>query len=436
MANVREYDKIAGGEALSMGGFGSMLSDFNRAWSEVQVRDSDSIVGARSGPGFQKPPPTWLSRSENVAIDGTKLTAADKKGSMTDRYKEEFAISETLIQGRQAKFKEATNDYRATYNYIRRLVGLDKQLILTEEQARAAQSTKWNTEVEQMERQHSMGGYIRKIPSWEEITEIVRTHRPLAKVAEEYRPRVDVYGVDPFLDSAQTVVFTATKWGFLLGWAHGGLRGTRSVIAQYTNIFATGMSFLALVNISALVSGVKYGFQGLVLSSAFVIGDRAVRYASTVKSAAYSRYQQPIAALEGDVDPSTSSTYRTYHQDHVREHHLIANTKVTDNFYVRGPLNYVVGLGFALSLVGLAPWWYFRDGRAALRYAISGASLGAGSGLLVGILMERLVALNVERISASNRELRRYEALMKRQKLWHDLEMSRRELAFALENKK
>lgn len=348
---------------------------------EYGSRDDTSYFNTR-GLDHQHKPPKWMEWKD-VAVDGTPLTKEERRaeGYWEKKYERELAIGNAIATTKlKARFEQDHSFWGTISNGLRRF-GLREPL--SEKQAvKQALRDVDSRDIEDNVILSASSSATRKggkgpSPSaaWDALMVSIDTNRPLAKVAQEYRPKVDFYGVDPFLDSAPSFIWFSAKVGMFLGLMQGTAK-TISVVnvdAQYLR--ASGIGILSLLNVTVFASVLKWGGNVGLASCAFVLGDRLA----------------------------------TFGKRHVYPEHDATQRSVA---------NYVSGLSMAFGTVGTLPWWLLNDVRFAVRLGVGAMCVGACLGVFVGSVMDRLVALNIGQLDATNRDMRRFEALMKRERIW------------------
>ncbi|GET89018.1 hypothetical protein, conserved [Leishmania tarentolae] len=405
--------------------FGYLVEEHNRpSYSSTMIR----------GPDLHTRPPAWLE-DKNTAIDGSPLTSVERNapGYWSTVYKRELEVAEAVQEVKRQRRYEQDNDLVGFINHARRYLGLSAQLDeaaarssvesrhrLEDEARRLRASTPGASDDEMVQRAEDLGTSLSPHPigtlprnraaqlsenvpqqhrsehgghgvqrtggaltaPWLALMESIETGRPLTKVANEYRPRVDYYGLDPFLDSAPSVVWFSTKCGIAIGLAHGTAKAVQAMNVDVQFLKASGVGVLSILNMSVFASVVKWGGNTAIFACAFCVGDRLMRQ---IKS-----YTLPPHDAQ-----------------------------------CRSTSNYVMGLSFSGAMVGVLPWWVLNDTGLAKRMAASGLVVGGALGLMVGLSIQQLVALNTARLDATNRQLRRYEALLARQREWAEQVRSR-----------
>lgn len=351
------------------------LSHMLKFFQEYYTRDDQTAVSLR-GIDHQHRPPKWME-NKDVAVDGTPLTrdARRQPGYWEHKYAKELAIGQAVATHKAQRRFEYLHSLIGSTNQRMRQLGLKKKLDVEQSKKEALAAF----EAEQHEKEfHKSSKQLRR-PSasatWDAIVTSIETNRPLAKVAQEYRPKMDFYGLDSFIDSAPSFVWFATKVGMFIGLVIGTGR-TASVVnvdAQYLR--ASGIGILSVLNITVFASVVKWGGNLGLFAAAFIAGDRLVTRGKQLIYPAHDASQRSVA-------------------------------------------NYVGAMSFGLSLIGTMPWWLLNDKRFAFRLAVGGSFIGACLGAVVGTALDRLVSMNLSRLDASNRDIRRFEALMKREALW------------------
>lgn len=377
------------------------------------------------GPDYHTRPPQWLE-DKDVAIDGSPLSDLERKNSWhwSNRYRKELDVAEAVQEVKKQRRFEYENDVLGYFARARRYLGLARPLdesdaVRTvearhklEEEARwlqehldadgnptdgAASSLEDHpigvlprgespllSELQKNRTQDPEDGHRKRsrgflAAPWQALVESVETGKPLAKVANEYRPRVDFYGLDPFLDSAASFVWFSAKCGIAIGLFQGTVKAAQAVNVDVQFLKASGVGVLSILNMSVFASVVKWGGNTTLFAVAFCLGDRLMK-----------RIKQYTL-------PPHDAQYRS-------------------------TSNYILGLSFSGAMVGVMPWWVLNDVGLALRMATTGLAVGGALGLVVGISLNQLVALNTSRLDATNRQLRRYEALMRREREWAEQE--------------
>jgi hypothetical protein len=373
----------AGGSSyLSEQNFFKNVANIAGFFREYGDREEASYFNTR-GMDYQHKPPNWMEHKD-VAVDGTPLSREERRDrSYWERvYEKELAVGAAIAKTRQQQRFEALHSVTGSWNALLRRWKLAEPL--SEKQAvRAALNDLNEQEVEEniisgvVDKKRPGGGARGISEAWEALVVSVDSNRPMAKVAREYRPRIDFFGIDPFIDNAPSFIWFCTKIGMYIGLAHGTIK-TLSVInvdAQFLR--ASGVGILSLLNVTVFANVVKWGGNMGLFATAFTIGDRL---ATMGKKYAYPQHD--------------------------------ANQ--------RSVSNYSLGLSMSCATIGTLPWWVLNDVRFAVRLASSGMFIGGCLGVFVGLSMERLVALNLGRLDASPRDLRNFEALMKRESIWKE----------------
>ncbi|EPY30467.1 hypothetical protein AGDE_09429 [Angomonas deanei] len=342
--------------------------------------------------------PVWME-DKNVSIDGSVIPEDVIKGNKQHwsvKYRKELLLGEVIQDVRKQKRFENKHDVIGFVSKVRRWAGYAEPLdekyaeetlnarFTIEEEARRLAKEQEGT----VDRSEEEFGMLREggtepaslSTAWKVLVTTAETGRPLAKVAQEYRPRVDFYGIDPFLSSAPSLMWFSTKCGIGIGLIQGTLKTIQAVNVDVQFLKASGVGLLSVLNMAVFASVVKWGGNALLFSGAFCIGDRAAKF---IKRATLPAHD--------------------------------ANTRSTSN--------YIAGFACAGSTVGIMPWWVLSDTMLAIRMATSGMVLGAGLGLVVGLTIQHLVSTNLGRLDVTVRQLRRYEALMLRERRWAAAQM-------------
>ena len=329
-------------------------------------------VGMQAGSALWLRPPCWVTY-KNVAIDGKLLTPAQLRDEkLWDRkYRKELYIGQIINDAKLQKQDEAKYDIGGYALKFRRYIGLDPPLIETAETAEAiaVRALAMEREQEKMDQDDS------PTLAWTRFVSAVESGKPLATAGREQyrRSRIDFYGVDQFLDSPVSLAWLNTKLGACFGMIQGFMRSIKIVTVDAQYLYASGIGIMSILNVSILAAGMKWAGNMCGASLAFCAGDQLV---SGVKYAV--------------LDPKDARG--------------------------RSLSNYTVGMACAFACTGILPWWVLNDSRLAARYAISGAFVGSFVGLLTAVTLERMIAANLAVLHATPRELRRFEALMARER--------------------
>lgn len=427
-----KYDSAGGGEVIVEGTPSGYLKDMFSYFRDEGTRRNDGYSMA-VGPDAHHRPPAWME-DKNVAIDGTVITESELRaspGHWMNKYKRELDVGEAIVEVKKQKRFEQEHDVLGSVAWFRRKLGfavpLDEEYAkqsvearyrIQEDLEKSFQGKPSDQKTPQAAASSTASGNRRGVSSantaphpqstssksdllfddealeaaamaehkkrtlgtaWKVLMESVETGKPLAKVAQEYRPRVDFYGIDPFLDSAPSLIWFSTKCGIAIGLFQGTVRALQAINVDVQFLKASGVGVLSILNMSVFASVVKWGGNTAVFAAAFCAGDRLAR-----------------AVKRRTLPPHDAEQ--------------------------RSTANYVAGLALSGASVGVLPWWVLNDVQLAVRLAMSGVFVGGVLGLVVGVTMQRLVALNVSRLDATNRQLRRYEALMRREREWVEME--------------
>ncbi|KAG8345570.1 hypothetical protein ERJ75_000427400 [Trypanosoma vivax] len=383
------------GESYSSAGGGEVyfnpIDIFGYFWNYVRDEGArkNSFGLAISGPDLHTRPPRWLE-DKNVAIDGTPLTDDERqtRNFWQAKYKRELDIGEAIQEVKQTRRMEESHDIIGSIAWMGRKLGLAEPL--SEENARRKVEDRFRRlelerdaddtagEDKNMKGRRSIGLGT----PWKVLMESLETGKPVVRVANEYRPCVDYYGLDSFLDSRLSLIWFTTKCGIAMGIAQGAFKAVQAVNVDVQFLKASGVGVLSILNMSVFANVVKWGGNCALFASAFSVGD----WVATV--------------VKHSLLPSHDARRRS-------------------------TSNYAVGLAASGATVGILPWWILCDVSYALRMSASGAFVGGLLGVTVGTVIERLVALNTARLDATKRELRRYEAVMQRQRDWVEEERER-----------
>ncbi|CUG91152.1 transmembrane protein, putative [Bodo saltans] len=358
-------------------GFFSALNFFR----EYGGREEHSFFNTR-GTDNQHKPPSWMEHKD-VSVDGTPLTREQRQapGYWEKVYEKELAIGEAIAKTKRSKRFEYDNSVMMYANNVLRSLKLaaplSEQRAIDEKLTELAEAEEYEKVVNSIVDRKNAAGGANISDAWEALIVSVDSNRPTAKVAREYRPKVDFFGIDPFLDSTPSFIWFSTKIGMYIGMALGTAKTFSVVNVDAQFLRASGVGIVSLLNITVLANVIKWGGNLCLFSTAFCVGDRLAKY---TKKFMYPQHD--------------------------------ANQRST--------INYVAGLSFSCATLGTLPWWVLNDKRFAVRLAASGMFIGGCLGVFVGYAMERLVAMNLGRLDAGARDLRRYEALMRRESIWKE----------------
>ncbi|CCW62604.1 unnamed protein product [Phytomonas sp. EM1] len=375
------YNSSGGGEVVAHGNMFGILQDIFKFFFDEYKR-TDVSATMFIGPDAHTRPPEWLE-NKNTNIDGSTVSEKSIESNPNHwrtKYRKELDIAEAIEEARKQARMESRHDILASIRWVRRKLGYS--VPLDELHSKERVEAQYRQEEEASPRGVIVEGPKEGRPAgstWKALMQSAGSGKPLAKVAKEYRPRIDFYGLDPFLDSSPSLIWFSTKCGIAIGLVQGSLRAFQTINVDLEFLRASGVGVLSILNMSVLAGVIKWGGNTCILSAAFCVGDRLAR-----------------------------SVKRRLLPAHDAEQ--------------RSPFNYVVGLAFSGSTVGIMPWWVLNDVKLAARLAMSGVFLGGVLGLGVGLVLQRLVALNISRLDATNRQLRRYEALMLRERKWLEQE--------------
>lgn len=401
LSTTPSYNSAGGGEASFDPSPSSLLhSVMNYFYDEIQRPSRDPVVVR--GPDLHQRLPVWME-SKDVDIFGQPLSekALNDVSQWRAKYKKELEVADAVVSVKSKRIQELDNGAIAAYRKVQRWLGNEPPLC--EKDAQAAAEQQWEEKISLLAKADnakragskdpslSSSGAIHDGPpisqsalgtAWTVLMRTAQTGRPLVQVAAEYRPRVDFYGLDAFIDSRPSFIWFWTKLGMFIGLAQGTARATQAITSDFHFLRASGVGVLSVLNMSVLAGVVKWGGNSALLAAAFCVGDGLV---STGRSLLLPTHETSIAR--------------------------------------RTTSNYAVGLALAGSTVGVMPWWMLHDSALATRLAISGLCVGGGLGIVVGYLLRQLVSINLSRLDATPRHLRRYEALVLRQREWVEGEL-------------
>lgn len=412
------YSSAGGGEAAFEPTPSTFFGSLFRFLHEEAQRPSRDPVTVR-GPDLHQRLPVWME-TKDVDIQGNPLSEKELEDASRWRgkYKRELDIADAVVRVKTQRIKELDHDVWGSYRQVRRWLGYEPPL--SEKDAQRAAEERWR---ERMRVEEEGGGgtaarigssagasatttttaeegsavqsgtlydgprhpshHFRSVQTaWKVLMTTAETGRPLAQVAAEYRPRVDFYGLDAFLDSPASFVWFWTKMGMFMGLVQGTARAAQAITSDVQYLRASGVGVLSVLNLSVLAGVVKWGGNCALLGTAFCLGDGLV---TATRSLCF-------PAHENNVARRTTS-------------------------------NYVGGLACAGATVGVMPWWILNDTALAMRLSVTGVCVGGALGLVVGLLLQRMVSMNLSRLEASPRHLRRYEALLLRQREWVEEEV-------------
>ncbi|ORC88811.1 uncharacterized protein TM35_000152420 [Trypanosoma theileri] len=374
-----QYTSAGGGEVyFNPGDLVKYVWNYIRDEGGRQEYSGVSMVG----PDLHSRPPAWLE-DKNVSIDGTPLTEEERRAPnfWQTKYRRELDVGEAIQEVKRRRRVEETHDIIGSFEWVRRKLGwaepLDETLARQKVEARHRQMKEDDAMEIGDNRQTSR--QVGLTTPWKVFMESVETGQPITKVANEYRPHIDFYGLDPFLNSPPSVIWFSTKCGIAMGIVQGTIKAIQAMNVDVQFLKASGVGILSILNMSVFANVVKWGGNCFLFACAFSIGDWI---ATWVK-------------------------YRLLPPHDAKQ---------------RSTLNYVIGFAMSGGTVGILPWWILGDMTLAFRLGVSGLFVGGLLGVGVGTVISRLVALNTARLEATNREFRRYEALMRRQRSWMEEE--------------
>lgn len=421
------YNTAGGGTASFQATPHSFFSSIFAYLHEEAKRPSRDPVLVR-GPDLHQRLPVWME-DKDVNIVGEKLSSKELEdaGRWRGKYRKELEIADAVIKVKSQRIRELDNDVLWSVQKARRWLGYDPPL--DEKYAKKEAEALWEAKLRRenlaadttgnatfSEEEPKKGGKKKAKWSaaeaeygtlvdgppkrnlqtaWQVFLTSAKTGRPLAQVASDFRPHIDFYGLDAFLDNRLSLVWFWTKIGMFIGLGQGTARGAQAISSDLSFLRASGVGVLSILNLSAFAGIVKWGGNFALLSSAFCVGDSMV---SGVRSLFLPRHEVRIGQIE------ERSATRRRNDGGSRVH--------------RTTMNYVGGFACAGGMVGVMPWWILQDTSLAGRLCLSGMCVGSGLGLVVGLLLQRIVALNLTRLDASPRHFRRYEALLLRQRDW------------------
>jgi len=338
---------------------------------EGEERDDESLLGvvwADSVDG-QTRPPKWLERKDRTILGQPVLPTDWDENYWEVKYAKELHIGAERFEKKKYEWEMEQHDMIGTYRNIMRQLGWWKYDKTSE------QLTKEATAEYEKRIAIARSDETQKKLDWNNFVAALESDKPLITVAKDYRNVYDCYGVDDCLDSAPSMLWITAKVGAFIGLFQGGFRAVKVMQVDAAFLNASGMGVLSFVNVAVLAGMMKWGGNLFMACGAFLIGDRLVREAK--------RFSLPPS-----VEP------------------------------VRSPANYAVGLAGSFSLAGVLPWWLLNDKAMAARLAVSSGIVGAGFGYCVGLGMQRLIALNLNRLEYNPSQFRAYQGLMKREKAY------------------
>lgn len=419
------YDSAGGGEfRTTPTPIGAVASFFGFFVEEMRRPPLNKQTGTMViGPDRHSRPPAWVSE-KNVTVTGRPIAdevrAADPTYWQT-KYKSELSIGEAVAAVRAQRRYEKQHDMVGFVAKVRRLWGsqppldeayaiknLAHQKYLEEapahiqDTAPSLKETASSSPVAEgvtdiatgsagtgKSHESSPDGTLRSGPdrrslqtAWKVLLESATTSTPIAKVAQVYRPRIEYYSLDPFLDSTPSVVWLSVKVGGCIGFLQGTATACQAINVDVEFLRASGVGVLSILNVTVFANVVKWGGNMGLFALAFCAGDRLATRAKRC------------------ILPAHDARHRSM-------------------------VNYVAGFSAAGAAVGVLPWWVLGDTALASRLCVSGAGLGALMGVGVGYCMQRLLGINLSRLDATPRQLRRYEAVMLRERAWREQDRER-----------
>jgi hypothetical protein len=342
-----------------------------------------------SSPDHQSRPPVWME-SKDVAIDGSPLSVEEKGSNWFEhKYAKEFYVAEMLDIHRAHEDYYVKHDIPGVYRKFMQRFGFWEPS-LTKEQIQERVEKKYEASGgKPLNDGMPIPSAEKKALDWNAFVGALEGDKPLILVAQQYRNVHDVYGLDEFLNYSASVLWISFKLGAFIGIMHGGARALRAMHADASYTQAAGLSALGFFNVTVGASFLKWGGNTTICAAGFLLGDRM-----------------------------TTSVKKL--------------TLPEEDWGVRTPINYSVGMGFAFSTVGIMPWWLLNEARMGMRLAVTGMFVGSIVGYGVGRFLDLLVAANLSKVKYTPAEWRHYTALMKRERLTLDLilEKAKREADF------
>lgn len=333
------------------------------SWGLEKRRRGKSEITVGGSPDKQWAPPQWMT-DKNVAIDGSTIQAKDRGPEyFQNRYAKELVIAEAERRRRITGDTERVLGVSGLRSMLSALGLVSPHLSKEETQ---------NSTNETAEEPRYFSRVEKKALTWNALVEAIEGDRSLVQVAGQFRNTFDCYGIDRFLDSAVSVIWSCTLAGVCVGMTNGTIRVARAIQVDRAFMMASGVSTLSLFLTVVTGSSIKWGCNFLGCSSAFVVGDRMATFAKSF------------------VLPAHDARLRT-------------------------PVNYSAGLACSFGALGILPWWVLGQGALGLKFFGTGVVVGGLLGIVVGRSLHQLAALNVARLNCSARELRRYEALLQRE---------------------
>ena len=461
-----------GGTAIHVRpGIGAALNDAYSYVRECATRED--TLGYRFNQGLDKHqlPPNWM-QSKDLTIAGSVLTEEEKGDSWYEnRYKKEFMMAQAHMDARHEQDMLEKNDVfqvaQSIFKFLRLYDDSEKKKPL-EERGRKLLREKIAKESEDKER---------RLMDWQTFLECLESDKPFLTVSRQYRNTFDAYGLDEFLDSSIAVLWMSLKIGCGIGLVHGSFRGLKAVHTDATFLKASGMGAMSFFNVSVIAGVSKWGGNMVGAAGMFILGDRAVTFCrrrasqggaswrrwsrrwsvakqtatsttgSTTASPPQATASSPSGvakAMASSQQKATMTTVNTREENvnsggdeaprHVDAHVEGAPVAIDSELKAslvqrqrtaRTPVNYAVGLGLSFASVGIMPWWILNNVGVAVRMGISGFALGGCLGYSVGYGLNRLFALNLERLAFTPGQYTAYCALMQRERRRVDNEVAR-----------
>lgn len=378
-SDVSYSDKPGGGSYKLRPGVGPILLNVASWWREQFSRPRAQLAGmwVTSLDAHQRPP-QWLERKD-VTVLGYRKTKQDRDDTWYEnKYAKELAISEAFMEKKAMEKAVAQHDFLGSLRWIGQKFGIAEPTMEDPRAVKEKALEVYETRLVEAQKEQQ-----RKVRDWKDfMLEVIETDKPLYRVIGKHRRRVDCYGFDDFLDNAPGVLWLAFKIGAVIGAWVGGLRALNVLNVDAHFMQVSGIGILTFMNVSVATGLCKWVGNIVICAAFFLFGDRSVTAARSLW-------------LPENVKPE------------------------------RTVLNYTVGCSLAYSAVGILPYWILNDVKMGLRFALSGAALGAVVGTGLGFGFSNLLALNLKRLYFSQEQFCSYKALMAYQREYVAAEMVR-----------
>jgi hypothetical protein len=371
-------DNPGGTAVVRRPGLAAHMKEGWNYYNEMGKRDSENLLGVSMVDTIDsiQRPPKWIERKDRTVLGYPVLPDDRDSNYWENKYARELAIGEMRFEKKKENFMLEQHDVIGTYRTVMRYFGLMKPEATPDELTEEAEK-KFEDRVKEAQEEER-----KKKLDWNAFVAALESDKPLLAVARDYRNVYDCYGLDECLDASASMLWLSFRVGAFIGLCQGGFRAVKVMHVDTSFLKASGIGVMTFANVSMLAGVGKWAGNLTMACAMFLIGDRAVRQAK--------RLTMPEGA-----EPQ------------------------------RTPVNYAVGLGMSFGVAGILPWWVLNDAAMGARLAVSSSVVGGALGYVMGLGIQRLIALNLARLDYSPPQFRAYQALMKREKAYVESESAR-----------